>query len=95
MPLRLSKGTHFAPRLNLELQLDAVVAVGGDGLAGHAQNDGRLRAVHGGLGMQPQAVFVVTQRAVRRAAASTTARSRCSGAASFAVFFLQSMACVR
>ena len=49
-----------------KLQLDAVVAVGGDGLAGHAHDDGRLRAVHGGLGMQPQAVFVVTQGAVRR-----------------------------
>ena len=78
-----------------KLQLDAVVAVGGDGLAGYAHDGGRLRAVHGELGMQTHSVFGVAQGAVRRVGSEHDyALAVYSWVASFAAFFLPSSACV-
>ena len=58
--------------LPVELDLDAVVAVGVDGLAGHADDDRRLRTMHGRARVQArvgQAVVVETSQAHRHGSA--------------------------
>ena len=50
--------------LPVELDLDAVVALGGERRTVYADDDGRLRARRGGLGMDAQPMLVFAQRAI-------------------------------